>query len=132
MLLWKTDYETGSPLVDGQHKMLFEKINKLEQLLAAPQMPTVEIDALLSFLENYVANHFKFEESCMASVHCPAHAENKIAHAQFNAVLAQFKRDYAVRHADKNLLRGLHTSASAWIQGHILKVDIKLKPCLKH
>ena len=33
MLEWKSDYETGVPAIDLQHKVLFDHINRLEKLL---------------------------------------------------------------------------------------------------
>lgn len=127
MLTWKTEYETGVALVDNQHRVLFEQINKLEQLAAAPRIDKAEIDRLLAFLGNYAASHFTYEEQCMHRFHCPAHGDNVRAHAQFIEVFTRFMADYQVQGPTPELLRRLQSTASAWIQSHILKVDLRLR-----
>ena len=52
MLQWSSQYETGVPLVDTQHKVLFEQINKLEQLTQEPQIHPADVDRLIHFLES--------------------------------------------------------------------------------
>lgn len=131
MLTWKSDYETGSPLVDGQHKILFEKINMMEKILAAPVLQKRDVDALVEFLSSYVVQHFKFEEQCMEHHKCPAAAQNKQAHGQLLDVLAKWKEEYQKQGATKELVSKLHATSSAWIHSHIIKVDTQLKPCIK-
>jgi len=132
MLTWNPALETGSPLVDSQHKILFDKINKLERMLASPAIGKHEADPLVDFLASYAVSHFTFEEQCMAQHKCPAHAQNKAAHAQFLEVFTSWKKEYLLKGANKETLGKLHSFASGWIQSHIMKVDVQLKSCLKH
>ena len=66
MLEWKPDYETGVPVIDTQHKVLFDNINWLGTLLDKEEIEEVEADYLLDFLRKYVTQHFQHEEACMA------------------------------------------------------------------
>lgn len=132
MLAWSEQFATGVPLVDTQHKMLIEKINQMEQLLAGPPPPKAKCDELLNFLGSYVGTHFKYEEGCMEKAHCPAHEKNKAAHAAFLDLFAKYKARYAVEGPKPELLKSLHGAAADWIKSHILSIDIQLKACAKH
>jgi hemerythrin len=131
MLEWKSDYETGVPMIDTQHKVLFDNINRLEKLLAKEKIEREEADYLLDFLKQYVAQHFRDEETCMARFHCPTHAKNKEEHAQLINALANFNAEYADLGPLKELLNRLHTTLVWWIKGHILKIDVQLKGCAR-
>ena len=130
MLEWKPDYETGVPELDTQHKVLFDNINRLGKLLDKEEIERAEADYLLDFLKQYVAQHFQFEETCMARYQCPAHPKNKEQHAQLQNALAHFNQDYATFGPLKELLQRLHATMVWWINSHILKVDSQLKGCV--
>jgi hemerythrin len=87
---------------------------------------------LVQFLEDYTKEHFQFEEGCMERHRCPVHAQNKAAHAEFIAFFEQFRESYHHQGFRPEIVRTLHQTISAWIQGHILQVDMHLKPCLKN
>ncbi len=131
MLVWTEQFATGVPLVDTQHKMLIEKINFLEKILAGPLPPKERCDELINFLGSYVGTHFRFEEGCMEKAKCPAHEKNKQAHAAFLGLFGKFKARYTVEGPKPELLKELHGAAAEWIKGHILSVDIQLKSCPK-
>lgn len=131
MLVWNDSFATGSALVDTQHRMLIDKINKLEELLNGPPPSRIICDELLNFLGSYVTTHFKFEEQCMERYHCPAHEKNKQAHAAFMGVFAKFKERYLKEGPKPEVLKALQSAASDWIKNHILTVDIQLKACIK-
>jgi hemerythrin len=127
MLSWSSQYETGVTLIDTQHKVLFEHINKLEEMTRLPQIPKGDLDRLVRFLEGYVVSHFSFEETCMKRYHCPTHEENTRAHAQFLEAFGKLKAEYQVQGPTHAFVAKLHGAASNWIHSHILKVDVKLK-----
>jgi hemerythrin-like metal-binding protein len=130
MLTWSEQFATGSALVDTQHRMLIDRINKLEQVLQGPPPTKAVCDEMLDFLGSYVATHFKFEEQCMARYKCPAHEKNQQAHAAFLGVFAKFKARYLAEGPQPELLKKLQIDASDWIKNHILSVDIQLKTCI--
>jgi len=131
MLIWSDQFATGVALVDTQHKMLIDKINTLEKLVAGPAPTKPQCDELLNFLGSYVVTHFKYEEGCMEKMRCPAHEKNKSAHAAFLAVFAKFKARYGAEGPKPDLLKELHGAAADWIKNHILSIDIQMKHCPK-
>ncbi len=133
MLTWTEQFATGSPMIDGQHRDLIRHCNEFERLLdhTNPSLQDVAVIIdFLSFLEDYVDGHFRYEEQCMESYRCPAHQKNLEAHAYFKQLFQQHK-DHARKAGFRlELLVELNRVIHAWIQDHILHVDTGLKPCL--
>lgn len=134
MILWHGAFETGSEIIDQQHRMLINNINHLGGMLTNTN-PTREecefILHLINFLETYADTHFKVEEQCMERFRCPAHAQNKLAHEQFRSFFLQFKERFKTEGFKPELLRQLHDAINLWIEEHILQIDLQLRPCLK-
>jgi len=134
MMEWKEQFRTGSDTIDRQHMALIQNINYLECLLTETNTTKETCDFLvhlIDFLETYAQEHFRFEEDCMTRHQCPAHAINKEAHEAFMAFLEQYKEETRHKGFHLDIVRALHQTMSLWIEEHILRVDIQLKPCLK-
>lgn len=133
MLRWSEQFETGHTLIDTQHKTLVSYINRLEgmSVITNPTRQDVEfILKLLNFIETYMDVHFKLEEDCMEKYRCPAHQENKEAHQKFLTFFQEFKRRFETEGVRQQVLISLHESCSSWIRQHIMRIDVRLKPCL--
>ena len=130
MLEWKSEYETGVPELDAQHKVLFANINQIGKLLEKPEIERSEADRLLVFLENYARQHFGGEETCMERFRCPAHARNKMEHEMFLHVLRIARDEFEAATMPRKVLERLHESMDWWLNDHILKVDVQLKGCV--
>jgi len=134
MIFWKKEFETGSEKLDQQHRVLIDNINLLEDLLHTTNPTPKEakfIIKLVDYLEGYANFHFQGEEQCMESYQCPAHAENQQGHERFRGIIRDYKRLCEHQGFQVELLRNLHQVMSSWITEHILKIDTKLKPCIK-
>jgi hemerythrin len=130
MLCWTDQFATGSPLIDAQHRILIDQVNRLGEYPQSPPINRTTCDELMNVLSSYVATHFKFEEECMQSHRCPAHDRNKLAHAAFIQIFASYKARYGEEGPKVELLQSLHSAASTWIRNHILSVDTQLRPCV--
>ncbi len=133
MLQWSTQFETGHTLIDSQHQMLISYFNRLESMATNRSPSRQEEEFLLNlvnFVETYSVVHFKHEEGCMLRHRCPACAENKEAHGQFLAFFRQFKLRFETEGCRPELVHELQEACATWIQQHILKIDLQLKPCL--
>ncbi len=126
-LQWKdTQYATGIPVVDAQHKEMFEHI---ERMVAASELEDKETEfvEMLEFLTGYVIEHFTCEEKAMEQQECPALAENKEDHQRFiekiNAVKARFETEGNARPLREELM----AMAVQWLEAHIATVDTKLR-----
>ncbi len=132
MLLWTEQFATGSPTIDEQHRQLIRHINQLEGLLVQTNPTSKDVAFLiqfLDFLENYVDSHFSYEEKCMESYRCPAHAKNQQAHENFKQLFRRFKSHTQKEGFRLEMLVELNQTINAWVQDHILRVDVQLRPC---
>ena len=133
MLQWTEKFETGHALIDSQHKMLVNYVNRLEGLsrITNPSRQEVEFCIqLIGFMETYITVHFAQEENCMESHNCPAQHDNKKAHHDFLQFFRKFKMRFDSEGCRPDIMTELHATCSSWIQQHILKIDRQLKPCL--
>ena len=132
MLDWNEKFETGHPLIDTQHRMLIAYINRLEGMAGNPGPNPEEIELVsrfMEFLENYIVTHFREEEDCMFRFRCPARKENKIAHHEFMDFFTGFRLRLEVEGCSPAAVQELFEACVAWIQRHILRIDVQLRPC---
>jgi len=132
MVNWTEKFETGHALVDTQHRMLISYINRLEGFARNTNPSTEEVAMfmrVIEFLETYILTHFADEENCMFRFRCPAHKENKRAHSEFLDFFRAFKLRIDAEGYRSELVQELHDSCGLWIQRHILRIDVQLKPC---
>ena len=61
---------------------------------------------------------------------CPVHAENENAHRAFLEFFRNFKLRLEAEGYRPEVVQELHESCHLWIQQHILRIDVQLKPCL--
>jgi hemerythrin len=88
------------------------------------------MDEFVAFIEDYIESHFRYEEQCMESYRCPAHAKNRQAHEQFRQMFRNFRERFGADANRVQLILELNQSINTWIEGHILAVDTTLRPCL--
>jgi len=134
MILWTEKFATGSPILDQQHRVLIDTINDLGGHLTNPNFKLEELALLINqvdYIADYADMHFKGEEQCMERFHCPAHAQNQQAHAQFCDVIHEYKSGFEKHGFKLELLKALHEYMERWIQDHILQIDTQLRPCME-
>ena len=130
MLQWTEEFETGHAEIDAQHQALIGYINRLEEMAYTTNPDRDEAEFLLNlvdFVEDYTRVHFSHEENCMARHKCRAYAENKTAHQEFLEFFRKFKHRFEAEGCRPEVLQELHEACSAWIRGHILRIDAQLK-----
>lgn len=134
MLNWTEKFATGHELVDAQHRMLFAYINRLETLSENTNPSPQDVELFLrfiEFLEDYIILHFREEEDCMLRFRCPAHKDNQTAHTEFLDFFNGFKSRLDREGYSAEVVQELFAACVAWIQRHILKTDVQLRPCQK-
>jgi hemerythrin len=131
MIKWQPAFETGIPVVDADHRALIDQINGLSDALREGAAKE-KLAASLVFLNRYVREHFQREESIMQVARCPAHRENCAAHAALTTKLDGWVARLQTGGATTSLVLEVHRECSAWLQGHILRVDCKLRDCTRH
>lgn len=120
---------TGAESIDGQHKQLFEIINRL-MLGMQTGKAKEEVGGILNDLAKYATTHFAHEEACMAKYSCPVAQRNVDAHAAFVKTFLAMKADFDRDGPSATMAIRMQRELSEWISGHIVGVDVKLKPCI--
>jgi len=121
MITWDENMSTGLPLIDAQHKMLFDKFNEFSTNISDETATNV-----LDFLQFYATWHFAKEEEYMAKYDCPAADLNKQAHAEFLATFGGFYEQWQTGSMSPELVNSIYKSLEDWLVNHILQVDTQL------
>jgi diguanylate cyclase (GGDEF)-like protein/hemerythrin-like metal-binding protein len=114
-LVWQEAYESGHPLIDAEHRELFDLANKLIDVSLAEDRRH-EFNAALDRLIAHVRKHFADEEAILAEHAYPRLESHKAAHASllskagnlqqatttgaipFGAIVEFLTRDVVARH----------------------------------
>jgi hemerythrin len=109
-------------LIDDQHKILFEKADKLFEAGRNHQAREY-LDDLLKFLENYTKQHFFDEDNYMLSIHYPGLSVQKQAHAEFIRQLNKLRSDYNASGGNVLVVINANQLMLNWLTQHISVMD---------
>lgn len=124
LILWDATLAIGHPLIDTQHHDLFEHAGRFVQaIMKSPDYS--QLQAVITFLDEYVALHFESEEQCMTEVNYPFLQLQIEQHQRFLRYYEAFKNE---------IRRDLHTHRSFllfraqiliidWLVNHTAKLD---------
>lgn len=129
-LTWSETYLIHHRMIDEQHESLFRYVNALGCLLdgsvSEETGPTFE--EIFAAILRYAEIHFRTEEEVMREVSFPDYIDHKRMHERFQAIMAEYNRQFRVgelsRHALYNLLRD-------WLSNHVCGSDQALKQYIK-
>jgi len=114
---------TNIHIIDDQHAVLIENIERLEQAMAAGK-GAAAISQLIRDLEDYAKFHFPTEERIMEAYGYPLHDIHALEHKKGLHRLLEVERMVTEGHpaAAVEMLSRLR----AWIDSHIMEWDAKL------
>ena len=121
-IFWDKALEIGEPTIDNQHRSLYDAVNRLGEVIS--KRDEVGLINLLAFVERYVQEHFRYEESCFERWKCPMAQQNREAHEKFVKVFASIK-ERMNRGELWSAALDLHKLCVDWIPNHIRRVDRK-------
>ena len=121
--VWSDEYDTGSSLIDTQHRRLLDLINRLAGALTASEADAEAlVQEAFDGLMAYVREHFATEEALMRAQQVDVrHFEPHVrSHDQFGEqVLAMWTARSAIGNPSEVFLSFL----TAWLCMHVLGVD---------
>ncbi len=130
-LNWTDKFVLGVKSIDDQHFELVNRINKL--IVANNTDENIEIiQDLLSFLKNYVVEHFSTEEELQREYSYPEYKEHRVEHFDFVKRVAEFENQYKKylesesKDKCKNLLHEINGELVNWLSKHIDGSDRKV------
>ena len=129
-LVWSPLFALGDPVIDAQHKILIDYVNRLYELLAEPDCGDAVIALLYSFLD-HAARHFQSESRLLQSYQVKGWREHLLEHDQ---MLRQAKEWVVELDEGKLALKDeqVLNFVREWVVRHILFVDMQLKDELQH
>ena len=128
LIIWNDSLITGIYMIDAQHKILINKVNKLQSCIQN-ENSFDNLSILLDELLEYTIYHFEMEEELFNN----SKYSEKDSHLKKHAAFSNYIKGFLdVKNRDnileaKNLLKYLNN----WIVYHIKEVDMKYVPFLK-
>jgi len=123
-LEWDDSYKVGIDVIDKQHKVLFDRIEKMINNLkmdlganADQALIKTEVEDMFYFLTDYFNTHFALEEKYHAKYNKDGLAEHKEIHKSLMEVLNEIKYDVFLKdNIDKALVNELKTQVlTLWV-----------------
>lgn len=113
---------TGIDAIDGQHRELFLRVNRLLEASRAHRSKE-EVHRLLEFLGSYVVEHFASEERTMAELAYPRIEGHVGEHRQFTRELEALRQE--ARRQGPTPLLVIHVTGrtTEWLREHIYRTD---------
>lgn len=129
-MLWDLQYAIGNPTIDGQHRELLERI---QRLMAASSSGggSKPFQEALQFLVKYVEEHFRDEEGIMGKANYPGLAVHLEQHAGFRKQVEEWTRDPGKLENPENQ-QAFVSFVLDWLIKHILIEDKKVGQHLAH
>ena len=124
MIKLTKEYETGVDLIDGQHKELVDKLNKVASA-GISSVTKDETEKTLGFLRDYIVKHFKDEENLQKQSGYPKHEWHKGQHELFFKEFQKLRHEYQTNGASVQYSFALNNSIIQWIMTHIKTVDVE-------
>jgi hemerythrin len=124
MTEWTPALSTGVPLLDEQHKSIFQWLAELES--AAVDERTLFGVYAITRLKHYVREHFAAEEALMKSAAYPDLLEHIAEHAVFRDKLMELQ----LKSIGQDISIDTVTLLNDWLANHIAKTDMAYVPYL--
>ena len=128
---WKPELSVGIDMIDEQHKVWFEKAEKLFEEGKKGKAKEY-IGELLDFLEDYTKKHFADEEAYMKKISYPQYDLQKEAHTNFMTKLEKIKEDFNSSGGNISVIIAANKMIIDWLTNHISKMDKQVGEFVKN
>lgn len=128
-MLWKDKYELGVPLVDLQHKELFQRVEAFMQILRSAvswEEKVKKVNETLEFMKGYVVEHFRDEEEYQQRIGYPGYEAHKLIHTNMVNYVLEFSKDYENSGCNEQLLQQFAGKLLAWLINHVAAEDQRI------
>jgi len=121
-ITWDRNLETGNGEIDGQHRELFHRIDRL---LAASRekRSREEVAQTLTFLGDYVVQHFAAEERMMDETAYPELEAHRAEHARFVQEFGILYREFKAEGPSTLFIIRVGNRVTGWLREHIYRTD---------
>ncbi|NLY55379.1 MAG: hemerythrin family protein [Firmicutes bacterium] len=130
MAEWTQDLAVGVPKIDAQHQELYRQVNKLIDACNEGKGKEA-VGEVISFLQDYVVQHFQCEEEYMQKYDYPEFAKHKAAHDAFVKSFLDLKARFEQEGPGIHIVVLTNRTVVDWLNSHISKTDKALGAFLK-
>ena len=131
-VVWDEDMKVGVKEIDDQHKELFEYANALMTAIREGKDQN-EVEKVISFLNEYVENHFRDEEKIMEEHDYPFLSFQKEQHENFIKYFKGLEDELKERRESRTYLRfRVQLLVVDWLVNHTCKEDRHFGRFLMH
>lgn len=126
--IWTDDLNTGSTLIDGDHRKLVDLVNAFFQSMQSGQ-GNGHVSKAMNDLITYTGEHFAREEVEMERIRYVAVLAHKAEHTKLLKQLVELKE--MLDAGGRMNTPAVADFLSGWLRDHILTTDMKLGATLK-
>lgn len=124
-IVWDEQFKVGHPMIDSQHRHLFELADGLFNVqVAGIACKRENVELVIQECSEYVIFHFAAEEELMREVGYPDMESHVKEHRDFSKYVSTLFSDFS---SGKDISLGdLYTHIAKWLVQHIVLEDRKL------
>lgn len=121
---WTQSISVGDEIIDNQHKRLLAQINKILDAMVSGANSAQAKEAI-NFFDQYIKEHFSYEEDYMKNINFPGIEEHKKKHYDFIKNYNKFKEEFNQNISIDKLIMEMESYVGDWWIEHIGKEDKK-------
>ncbi len=128
-MLWKDKYELHVPLIDTQHRELFQRVELFLQTLRSPsswEEKVQRVNETLEFMNDYVVEHFRDEEAYQQEIGYPGYEAHRQIHADMVRYVLQVTAQYQREGCNEQLMQQFAGRLLAWLINHVAAEDQRI------
>lgn len=128
-MIWKEKYNVGVPVIDQQHKELFERVTTFVETLRSQKDWSEKVDqvnATLAFMKEYVVTHFADEEAYQKKIGYPGYDAHKKIHQDMVRYVGEVAAQYEQAGFVEQPMQQFAGKLLAWLINHVVAEDQKI------
>ena len=127
---WSDEFLVGVEKIDNQHKELFVRVNNLMDAMWEGKGKD-EVGGFLTFLGDYVVEHFSEEERYMTEYGYAEYLPHKEIHEKFVKDFVGLKERFLSGELSSAVAVSVLDDVCDWLRSHVKQVDKKMGAFLK-
>ncbi|WP_099205056.1 bacteriohemerythrin [Scatolibacter rhodanostii] len=128
-MLWREAYAVGVPLIDSQHKELFNRVEVFMQTLRSSvswEEKVYRVNETLDFMKGYVVEHFQDEETFQKRIEYPGYQRHKAIHDSMVSYVLEVSEQYEKSGYNEQLMQQFAGKLMAWLINHVAVEDKRI------
>ncbi|MBS1210883.1 MAG: bacteriohemerythrin [Proteobacteria bacterium] len=128
LLKWTDDLSVGNPLIDEDHRNIFDLLERLHQDMSSGQI-NQETQSIVDALRDYAEAHFSREEEFMRKIAYPHYAVHKAEHDRFVSEVCALQS--RVARGARTAQLDIDQFLAGWLREHVLVRDMALASAIR-